>query len=116
MHHLTPDQAAELRRTLESLEQELETLVDDSEEATRPVDLDQPIGRLSRMDALQNQQMAQANRDQHEARLTHIRAALTAFANGTYGICCACATPISLPRLRALPETTLCLSCQESLS
>lgn len=38
--------------------------------------------------------------------------ALQQIMNGRYGACRVCQQPIALPRLEALPDATLCLSCQ----
>jgi DnaK suppressor protein len=73
-----------------------------------------PIGRLTRIDAIQMQAMAQVNRRQLEIRRQQVAAALNAFTAGTYGLCRHCKGPISLRRLEVLPETPFCMECQES--
>lgn len=110
---LSDEQWKTLRDDLVQLAEELEHLIELASESSQPVDLDQPIGRLSRMDALQNQQMAQANEKAHRARLSLAQEALEAFADGTYGLCVACDRPVGFERLKALPEATACLACQE---
>ena len=78
------------------------------------VDLDQPIGRLSRMDALQQQQMAQAAERRNALRRRQIDGALQRLESGDYGYCVSCDEPIALKRLRARPEAPLCLRCQSA--
>ncbi|MBW2235644.1 MAG: hypothetical protein JRG85_09600, partial [Deltaproteobacteria bacterium] len=81
---LAPDLAAaeaeELHRELLVLREELARALDDSREAVKPVDLDEPIGRISRIDAIQQQKMAQASREGLALRATQVRAALERFA------------------------------------
>lgn len=76
------------------------------------VQLDQQsVGRLSRMDALQNQAMAkaqQARRDTEKARLS---AALERMEAGDYGYCDGCGEEIPRRRLELDPAATLCVSC-----
>ena len=84
------------------------------EEGARPVGLDQPLGRLSRMDAIQIQQMSQANRRSHETRLLQVQAALAAMDEDNYGYCKRCDDPIGYPRLTVRPEAPFCVSCQEA--
>ena len=81
-------------------------------ESAKPVDLDMPIGRLSRVDAMQQQSMAKANRKAVEQRVQRIRAALKRIETGDFGYCLTCDDNIALKRLKARPETTTCLSCQ----
>jgi DnaK suppressor protein len=77
-----------------------------------PVELDQArVGRLSRMDAMQQQAMTQA-----AARLTglerqRIEVALKRIATGDYGYCIVCGEEIAPGRLRFDPSLLTCISC-----
>jgi DnaK suppressor protein len=115
MDELTSDQKQELQADLLVLQTELEKLLTDSQESAKPVELNQPIGRLSRMDALQQQAMAKANRAGTEKRLKLIEAALLAIRQQRYGECRRCEEPIGYRRLKARPESPLCLDCQGKL-
>lgn len=112
MDELTAAQMQELQADLLRLRRELELLLSDSKESSRAVDLDQPIGRLSRMDALQQQAMAKANRAGHQRRIKLIEAALLTIRQERYGECRRCEEPIGYPRLKARPETPFCFACQ----
>ncbi len=50
-----------------------------------------------------------------ETSLQAVNDSLRKFDDGTYGTCDNCGKPISEPRLRALPEATLCIDCQSRL-
>jgi len=91
---------------------ELEQQLSSSAEAAGTVELDQPIGRLSRMDAMQQQQMTLANRRIAETRLQQIAAALERIDSGDFGICVECEEEIDAARLRARPESPFCVDCQ----
>jgi DnaK suppressor protein len=106
---LTNAQRQQLQGELEGLRVELEAMLAATREGVRPVDLEQPIGRLSRLDAMQQQKMAQASRSSLAIRLQQVQAALR---NEEYGICRECEDPIGFPRLKARPETPFCRSCQ----
>lgn len=105
---------ATLRQRLESLILELAAQTAGTRESTNPVDLDEPIGRISRMDAIQEQSMAQANRSAALRRLALARAALERLDAGEYGECAGCGEDIALARLEAAPESALCVVCQTS--
>ena len=79
------------------------------------MDLDEPIGRLTRMDAMQQQNMTKAGRRSLEARLKQIAGALAGVQTGDYGLCVRCDEAIGYARLRARPESRLCVLCQEHL-
>ena len=100
------------RGALEALRATLRADLDGGAEAARVVALDQPIGRLSRMDAMQQQQMAAATQRALDVCLAQVEAALKAIDEGAYGECRGCGEAIGEPRLRARPEAPFCLACQ----
>ena len=84
-------------------------------EGQQTVELDQQaVGRLSRMDALQNQAMAQAQARRREAERTKIRAALSRPGEGDYGYCTECGEEIAPARLKADPAIALCAECMSA--
>lgn len=80
--------------------------------SAKPVDLNDPIGRLSRMDAIQQQQMALNAKRQTENSIQQVEAALARIDDGTYGVCLKCEEEISEKRLLAKPEAPFCTDCQ----
>ena len=111
---LTETEVEELRQQLVALEASLRGALEVSVEGSKPVDLDEPIGRLSRMEAIQQKEMASANRTTQKARLRQVAAALARIDDGDYGLCVSCEEPIGVKRLHARPESPLCLSCQSA--
>ena len=112
MEDLTAGQLDELREIIYQTCQELELSLDSSSESSKPVALDEPIGRLSRMDAMQQQQMAIASRQSQLQRLQLLKNALQAIERDNYGDCRNCDEPIGYQRLKVRPETPFCLACQ----
>lgn len=79
---------------------------------TKIVDLDQQsTGRLSRMDALQQQAMAQATQTRRDVSRKRITAALARIEEGEFGYCLDCGDEIPEGRLDLDPTVTLCISC-----
>lgn len=90
--------------------------IEQQDEATRcdraPVELDQTsVGRLSRMDALQVQAMAQAGRKRRTIELQRIEAALARIEAGEFGACVRCGEDIPPARLEIDPAIAVCLNC-----
>jgi DnaK suppressor protein len=112
MKELTAVEREELRQDLLALEEALKGSITAARPGARPVDLDLPIGRISRIDAIQQQQMAQASLTALELRSRQVGSALSAFASDEYGYCRKCGEPIGFKRLKARPETPFCLACQ----
>ena len=91
---------------------ELERAVAENEDATKTVELDQSrIGRLSRIDALQNQEMAKETERRRNAELRRIAEALERLDGGEYGYCVNCGEEIAPKRLEFDPATPVCVGC-----
>lgn len=105
------DRLAYFRKRLEELEREILEDMDANPEDSGVVELDSSIGRLSRMDALQNQQMALELKRRQENQLLRIENAFKRLANGQYGLCVKCKKPIEENRLEVFPDTVTCVRC-----
>lgn len=113
MDALTGEQMDELRTDLLRLRDALSRDLEGSVKAALPVDLDQPIGRLSRMDAIQQQEMAQATREGAKLRFKQVETALRRMEQGEFGRCLECEDDVGYARLKARPEALLCVNCQQ---
>jgi DnaK suppressor protein len=111
---LTGEQRTELRARLHEIRAELALALERTTGSAQVVSLDEPIGRLSRMDAIQQQKMAEATQRQQALRRSQVEVALAALETGEYGVCKNCDEPIGFRRLAARPETPFCLRCQGS--
>lgn len=88
------------------------SVVESGEDAAKPVELDQTrVGRVSRMDAMQQQAMAQESDRRRTLELQRIRAALERIEAGDYGYCLSCDEPIAPQRLRVDPAAMQCIGC-----
>ena len=104
-----PERARALLKTRRA---ELEKLSSSSAEARDTVTLDQQsVGRLSRMDALQQQAMAQATERHRTSDITRIDAALRRIDEDDYGYCLDCGKEIPEKRLEIDPAVALCVRC-----
>jgi DnaK suppressor protein len=105
-------QLEELKVDLSDLEVSMQTLLDNTEDGTKPVKLKDNIGRLSRMDEMHNQSILVANRNVIKNRLIEVKRARQRIKDDTYGYCTECDEAVAFPRLKAYPEAPMCLDCQ----
>jgi DnaK suppressor protein len=109
---LTPGQIDQLRDELLRALAKLERSMKISDRAARPVELDQTaVGRLSRIDALQNQGITQGLQAREAARYAQVTHALQRLEQGTYGRCTGCRQTIPFERLLVFPEALTCAAC-----
>ena len=100
------------KRRLEETRGELESLSEISKEARDTVELDQQaVGRLSRMDAMQQQAMAEAQERTRQLDLQRIELAERRIREGDYGYCTTCDEEIPDGRLAIDPMAERCVGC-----
>ncbi|MDT8398274.1 MAG: TraR/DksA family transcriptional regulator [Pseudomonadales bacterium] len=108
-------QLEHFRHQLMKLREDLQAQYDLGESSGDTVVLDQSkVGRLSRMDAMQQQQMAKSNLVKTTNRLRRVNRALAKVESGDFGYCEECGENIAPARLQVQPEAPLCLACQSS--
>ncbi len=112
MTELSEPQIAQFREQLIALRAQLAGEDAGAAEWRKPVELDQQsVGRLSRMDAMQQQAMADAEARRRQTDIARIDAALTRIEEGDYGWCLTCGEAIAPKRLAIDPMATRCISC-----
>jgi DnaK suppressor protein len=112
---MKPALIQQLRQQLLDLRSELQTLEETSQEDTAPVELDQArVGRLSRMDAMQAQEMAREAARRRQRQLLEIDGALRRMDSGDFGYCFVCGEEIDIRRLEVDSTRTRCTRCVEN--
>jgi len=105
------------RLALLQMRAELRVLEDASRESGETVELDQArVGRLSRMDALQGQQMALETARRRQLQLIKIEGALQRIESNEFGECFVCGEAIDTRRLNIDPTLSRCTDCAEKSS
>ncbi|MGB0720986.1 MAG: TraR/DksA family transcriptional regulator [Gammaproteobacteria bacterium] len=111
---MNEDTIEDFRQQLLELRRRIEADEKDAREDSRPVTLDQSsVGRLSRMDAMQMQQMARDTARRRQQQLLRIEGALRRIESGDFGYCAACGDEIGPSRLGIDPMATRCIACAE---
>lgn len=101
----------DIRRMLIKKRDEMMALLSQTAEDTAPVALDQTQqGRLSRMDAMQQQAMAAETQRRRQHNVHLIEAALRRLNEGEYGFCVTCGDAIEADRLVLDPATPFCIT------
>ncbi len=112
-----PEQIIQFRKQLIALKDELIGDLATTANDIKPVVLDQAaVGRVSRGDAMQMQQMALESSRRRERRLISVDQALKRLEKQIYGICVDCDEDINVRRLEIDPTALRCIKCAEALS
>jgi DnaK suppressor protein len=93
----------ELSKTKES--------IDKYKELVKPIAPDVAIGRISRMDAINNRSVMEASLRQAEQKLKDLEMVLSKVGSKEFGICIKCKQPIPIGRILIRPESLHCVNC-----
>lgn len=80
-------------------------------EAAAPVSPDKALGRLTRMESLNDQGISNMALSRAQEKLYQLEQALERVKDPNFGSCVFCGNPIPVERLIALPESTRCVRC-----
>lgn len=104
----------QFRQQLLALALDIQAQEEAFKETSQPVELDQArVGRLSRMDAMQSQQMALESSRRRQQQLAKIEGAMHRIDAGEFGYCFVCDEEIDVRRLAVDPTSTRCVTCVE---
>lgn len=108
---MTAEERAELKTKIEtniiSERENIEKLI----ELTQPIKPENSLGRISRMDAINNKSINDAALRQAKMRLSRMEYAITKIEDLNFGKCASCKNKINPKRLMLMPESTLCVRC-----
>lgn len=85
------------------------------EENIKPIAPENSLGRVSRMDAINNKGVAEAAHRQAKRKLSKLNMALAKIDDEGFGNCDNCDHPINPKRLMFMPESTRCIHCADRL-
>jgi DnaK suppressor protein len=104
---------AELKEIITEAIKDIQNDIDYLEEATKPVEPDCSVGRLSRMDALGSKGVNEGLLENSKSKLSLLKKNLERAETDAFGTCVVCSKPIPIERLKALPETRKCVMCSQ---
>jgi DnaK suppressor protein len=101
----------QLKSAMERKKEELSKLLDDLKDATKPMGLDSAIGRISRMDYINNKAINEAGIRKIENDLHALDHWLSLYGTDKFGRCARCGNEINFNRLLLLPASSRCINC-----
>ena len=102
---------AELKAKIQEAISNTETEIVEMEKMAQPITPENSIGRVSRMDAINNKSVVEAALRTNKAKLTKLKVALSKIDEDGFGNCVMCSRPIQPKRLMFMPESTRCVRC-----
>jgi DnaK suppressor protein len=110
---MTAEQLEDIREIIVEKIAELEGNLAAMEESVQPISPDNAIGRVSRMDAINNKAVSEVGVANAQDTLQRLRYALRRTEQDDFGLCFKCRETISMVRLVQMPHATRCVNCAE---
>ena len=108
---MTTEEKEQFRTRIEEEHASVSAELEKLEAAAAPVAPDRAIGRVSRMDAIQNRGMSERALRRARSKIANLELALSKIDDADFGLCLACRGPIGAARIMAIPDATLCVHC-----
>jgi len=102
-----------LRKKINELIIKSEAEIIDLEDMAAPVSPENSIGRVSRMDAINNKSVTEAALRNKKEKLSKLKVALSKIDSPGFGLCAMCKHPIREARLIFMPESSRCVRCAD---
>jgi len=83
----------------------------DYKESTKPISPENAIGRVSRMDAINNKSVLEAALRKAEEKLTRLLVVESKVDNQDFGYCIRCGNSIPIGRILLMPQSRKCVRC-----
>ncbi len=110
---MTSSERAALKTKISEAIAEMHEKMKGLEEMAKPISPENSIGRVSRMDAINNKSVAEAALRSAKQKLSKLKIALSKIDSPEFGICVFCKNPIPAARLMYMPESTRCVRCAD---
>lgn len=101
----------EIRTKIEAEIHKTEKQITEYKELTQPVEPENAIGRISRMDAINNKSVTEAALRKSKDKLYKLNVVLAKLDDDDFGICIRCRQPIPLGRILIMPQSPTCVKC-----
>jgi RNA polymerase-binding transcription factor len=101
----------EIEKLLSTEIEKTTLLIDEYRELTKPIAPENSIGRISRMDAINNKSINEAALRKAEAKLKNLELALASIDDQDFGKCAKCKKDIPIQRIMLVPQSRFCVNC-----
>ena len=110
---MTAEERSALKTKIQEMILKYEQDIKETEAMTQPISPENSIGRVSRMDAINNKSVMEASLRNKISKRNKLKLALTKIDNPNFGHCEACGKNINPARLMYMPESTKCINCAD---
>ena len=108
---MTEAEKNQLRELIPQRIARVKTDIEELIELTKPIEPDCAIGRVSRMDAINNKSINDAGLIKKRLQLQGLEASMKSLDEKNFGKCLVCGNEIQMGRILVMPESRKCMAC-----
>ena len=110
---MNKEEKQEVKNRIQEEMKKTQLSIDDYKESTKPISPENAIGRVSRMDAINNKGVVEAALRKAKEKYSKLRLVLDKVDDSDFGLCMRCDNPIPIGRILLMPQSRLCVSCAQ---
>jgi DnaK suppressor protein len=110
---LSAEQKQEIESTIREQLKEVDARIAEYRELTKPIAPENAIGRVSRMDAINNKSVNEAALRTAESKKAKLELALKKIDEPYFGTCTSCGNAIPIGRVMLIPQSNKCVRCAQ---
>lgn len=103
----------DIKELLEKEIKKTQERIAEYKELTKPIAPENSIGRISRMDAINNKSISEAALRKAETKLKNLEFALANLDDPDFGLCAKCKSQIPIQRIMLMPQSRFCVNCAQ---
>jgi len=108
---MTPDEKEQIKEQIHRDLSQMEAQITQLKAKVQPIAPDCSLGRLTRMEAMNEQEVSRRILDETLLRQTRLRSALSRIDHAMFGLCIECEEEIGFERMKLRPESVRCVDC-----
>lgn len=113
MNNMTKQDPKQIKQQIIAEIAKTKQTIIDYKEMSVPEGLDDAVGRISRMDAINNKSITLAALRQAEEKLNKLKYVLTQIDKDDFGLCARCKKQIPIGRILLRPQSIYCVGCAQ---
>ena len=108
---MTEEQLEDIREKIREEIKKTELVIQEHKENSKPISPENSIGRISRMDAINNKSITEAALQNAELKLSRLINMLPRVGTEDFGLCAKCKSQIPIMRILLMPQSRFCVNC-----
>ena len=107
------EQLKEIKRKIINEIEITQLKINEYTQLCKPISAENAIGRISRMDAINNKSVVEAALRQSKSKMQQLKIIQNKIKSPDFGSCIKCKKNISFERLMIRPHSTFCVNCAQ---